>query len=52
MQVVLSVEECALTDVPSDQLLLGSYMWVNNSGPIVMHEPYKSDIPHAKTPSV
>ena len=40
------MEESALTDVSSDQLLpgyLASYMWVNNSGPIAMHEFYKSN---------
>ena len=42
MQDLLSVEESALTDVSSDQFLLGRYMWVINSGPMAMHEPYKS----------
>ena len=51
MQVILSVEGSALTDVSFDQLLSDSclwtwidyiIMWVNNSGPIAMHEPYKS----------
>ena len=40
MQVLLSVEESALTDV---NFYSGSYTWVNNSGSIAMHEPYKSD---------
>ena len=29
-----------------------SYMWVNNNGPIVMYEPYKSGDISCKTPSV
>ena len=52
MQIVLSVEEGALTDVSSDQLLQGTYTWVNISGSIAMHEPYKVIISHATTPSV
>ena len=52
MQVVLSVKESAVTDVSSDQLVLVRYMWVNNSGPIAMHEPHKSDDISWKTPLV
>ena len=41
------MEGSALTDVLPDQLLLGyiaiAILWLNNSGPIAIHEPYKSD---------
>ena len=37
------MEESALTDVSSDQLLLGSSMLINNSGLIAVHKPYISD---------
>ena len=43
MQVVLSVEESALTDVCFDQHLPGSCICFNNSGPIAIHELYKTN---------
>ena len=49
MQVVLSVEEIALTDVSSDQL---SSVWVNNAVTIAIHESYKGDISCKNTFSV
>ena len=51
LQVLLSVEESTLTDVAIFWLTSewGSYMWVNNSEPIAMHEPYKSDDISCKT---
>ena len=40
MQVVKSVKESAQTDVSTDQIYWAS---CNDSGPIAMHEPYKSN---------
>ena len=46
------MEKSALTDVSPDQLLLLRKLYVSqyNSGPIAMHEPYKSnDISYKNT---
>ena len=45
LQVSLSVEESTLTDVVIFSLTSewDSCMWVNNSEPIAMNKPYKSD---------
>ena len=48
MQVTLLVEESALSDVYSDQLLMGK-LYINQFGSIAMHELTKVMISHAKS---